>query len=152
MQNPETGKKKKIFRGGYRLAEHPDYSYPILAWHPSGKMIAILTERKGEIWLYFYNLEERRLEYQILYNFQKITDISYSGDGRYLVMSAVMKGQSDIFVYDIPMYQWLGRIISFLLQEKQSNHLILRIQESIPAILSETTYHINGEVDITRIR
>ncbi|MBC8314366.1 MAG: hypothetical protein ISR57_09660 [Bacteroidales bacterium] len=101
LMDTETGKKRRIFRGGYRLAEHPDYSFPILAWHPSGKMIAILTERKGEIWLYFYNLEEKRLEYQILYNFQKVLDISYSGDGRFLVMSAVMKGQSDIFVYEI---------------------------------------------------
>ena len=101
LKNSLTGKKKRIFRGGYRLAEHPDYSFPILAWHPSGKMIAILTERKGEIWLYFYNLEEKRLDHQVFYNFQKVTDISYSGDGRLLVMSAVVKGQSDIFVYDI---------------------------------------------------
>ena len=34
-------------------------------------------------------------------NFQKITDIAYSDDGSLLVFSAVNKGQSDIFVYNI---------------------------------------------------
>ena len=97
----ETGKKKRIFRGGYRLAERPDLTYPLLAWHPSGKILAILTERKGESYLYLYNIEEKRSERQILYNFTKILDMSYSDDGTLLVFSAVQKGQSDIFVYNI---------------------------------------------------
>ena len=101
LMDTGTGKKKRIFRGGYRLADHPDYTFPILAWHPSSEILAILTERKGESWLYFYNLPEKRKEYQILYNFQKILDISYSGDGRFLAMSAILKGQSDLFVFDI---------------------------------------------------
>jgi len=101
LMDTGTGKKRRIFRGGYRLADHPDYTFPILAWHPSSEILAILTERKGESWLYFYNLPEKRKEYQILYNFQKILDISYSGDGRFLAMSAILKGQSDLFVFDI---------------------------------------------------
>jgi len=101
VTNTKTGKKRRIYRGGYRLADHPDYTFPILAWHPSGEILAILTERKGENWLFFYDFADKRMEYQILYNFQKILDISYSGDGRYLAMSAVQKGQSDLFVFDI---------------------------------------------------
>ena len=101
LMDIESGKKHKIFRGGYRLEDHSDYSFPILAWHPSGEILAILAERKGESWLYFYDLDERRKEYQVLYNLQKILDISYSGDGRLLAMSAVQKGQSDLFVFDI---------------------------------------------------
>lgn len=101
LQDIETGKKKRIYRGGYRLADRPDESFPILAWHPSGKILAILTERKGECYLYLYNIEDKSSERQILYNFDKILDMSYSGDGRLLVFSAVQKGQSDIFVYNI---------------------------------------------------
>ncbi|MFH1160074.1 MAG: hypothetical protein V1733_03895 [bacterium] len=97
----ETGKKKRIYRAGYRLAERPDYTFPFLAWHPSGKILAILTERKGENWLYFYNVEEKLFDHQILYNFQKILDMGYSGDGALLAFSAVQKGKSDIFVYNI---------------------------------------------------
>jgi len=101
LQNTQTGKKRRIFRGGYRLAERPDYSFPLLAWHPTGNILAILTERKGESWLYFYDIEEKKKDLQILYNFQKILDMGYSGDGRRLAFSAVQKGQSDLFVYDI---------------------------------------------------
>ena len=97
----ETGKKKRLYRGGYRLAEKPDLSYPLLAWHPNGKILAILIERKGEEYLYFYNTEDKSREHVILYEFDKVLDMSYSGDGSLLVMSAVQKGQSDIFVYNI---------------------------------------------------
>jgi hypothetical protein len=101
IQDLEKGKKKRIYRGGYRLADRPDYSYPLIAWHPSGRVLAILVERKGEIRLYFYNLDDRKFEHQVLANFQKVTDMSYSDDGTLLVFSAVQKGQSDIFVYNI---------------------------------------------------
>ena len=101
VRDTETGKKKRVYRGGYRLADRPDYSYPLIAWHPSGRVLAILVERKGEIWLYFYNLDDRKFEHQILANFQKVLDISYSDDGTLLVFSAIQKGQSDIYVYNI---------------------------------------------------
>jgi WD40 repeat protein len=101
IQDQETGKKRRVYRGGYRLADRPDYSYPLIAWHPSGRILAFLVERKGEIWLYFYNLDDKSLEHQILVNFQKVLDLSYSDDGTLLVLSAVQKGQSDIFVYNI---------------------------------------------------
>ncbi len=101
IQDTEKGKKKLVFRGGYRLADRPDYTYPLIAWHPSGRVLAFLAERKGEIWLYFYNLDDRSLEHQKLVNFQKVLDMSYSDDGSLLVLSAVQKGQSDIFVYNI---------------------------------------------------
>ncbi len=97
----ETGKKKRIYRGGYRLAEKPDLTYPVLAWHPNAKNLAILTERKGEDYLYFYNTEDKSREHVILYEFDKVLDMSYSGDGSLLLMSAVQKGQSDIYVYNI---------------------------------------------------
>jgi len=101
IQNAETGKRKRIYRGGYRLADRPDFSYPLIAWHPSGSVVAFMVERKGEIWLYFYNLEDKKMEHQLLANFQKVLDMSYSDDGTLLVLSAVQKGQSDIFVYNI---------------------------------------------------
>ncbi|MEI7499624.1 MAG: hypothetical protein WCK84_04165 [Bacteroidota bacterium] len=101
IQDTQTGKKKRIYRGGYRLADRTDFSYPLIAWHPSGRVLSILVERKGEIYLYYYNLDDRKFEKEILVNFQKVLDISYSDDGTLLVFSAVQKGQSDIFVYNI---------------------------------------------------
>jgi hypothetical protein len=59
------------------------------------------VERKGQIYLYIWDRQEKRYEHQILVNFQKVLDMAYSDDGTLLVFSAVQAGQSDIFVYNI---------------------------------------------------
>ncbi len=101
LYNFETKKCRRIYRGGYRISDKPDFSFPILAWYPTGEILAIITEKKGEDYLYFYSLKEKTLDFQILHEFQKILDFSYSDDGSRLVFSAVRKGQSDIYVYNI---------------------------------------------------
>jgi WD40 repeat protein len=101
MKNLTTGKKFSVLRGGFRLEEKIDYTYPLVAWSPNGNILTTIVEKKGEIYLYFYNLEERKKNYVILYNFEKIIDFAYSDDGRYLVFSAVQKGQSDLHLYNI---------------------------------------------------
>jgi hypothetical protein len=101
LQNLANGRKMKVLRGGFRLEEKIDYSYPLLAWHPTGRLLAMIVEKKGEVHLYFYNLEERQTEHIILYNFEKIIDFSYSPDGKFLLLSAVQKGQSDLYIYSI---------------------------------------------------
>ncbi|MCF8303303.1 MAG: hypothetical protein K9I94_08535 [Bacteroidales bacterium] len=97
-----TGKKDKLFKKGFRLNEKVDYTYPLFSWHPSGKLFAMITEQKGEIYLYFYNIEEESQERRILYDFEKIRHIAYSPDGTKFLLSAVRKGQSDLYLYDIP--------------------------------------------------
>ena len=101
IHDTEKGRKHRIFRGGYRLADRPDYSYPLLAWHPTGRILAILVERKGGIRLYLYDKDEKKFTHQDMVNYQKVTDMAYSDDGTQLVLSAVQRGQSDIFVYNI---------------------------------------------------
>lgn len=97
----EKQKTKKIYKAGFRLGENIDYSYPITAWHPTGKVLSFIVERKGFVYLFMYTPETKKLENRLLINFEKILDYAYSRDGRKLVLSAVHKGQSDIFVLDI---------------------------------------------------
>jgi len=99
LKNTVTGKTKRLMRRGYRLDEKVDYSYPLLAWHPTANVLSIITEHKGETYLYSYYMDTRKFEKVILYQFEKILDYAYSDDGRSMVMSAVQRGQSDIFVY-----------------------------------------------------
>lgn len=96
-----TGKKKKIYMKGNRLNEKVDYTYPLLAWHPSGELLAFITEEKGVIRLNYYNLETKEKDQINLLGFQQILDASYSPDGGKLLLSAIKKGQSDIYVFDI---------------------------------------------------
>jgi WD40 repeat protein len=101
IQDVASGKKMVVLRGGFRLEEKIDYTYPLVAWHPSGKLLTMILEKKGEVYLYFYNLEERHFENIILYNFEKVLDFSYSPDGKFLLFSAVQKGQSDLYIFNI---------------------------------------------------
>ncbi|MHC1708724.1 MAG: hypothetical protein AB9842_14545 [Bacteroidales bacterium] len=101
LKNLETGKTRKIFKRGFRLDNETDYTYPLLAWHPSSKLLAMITEEKGRTNLYFYTLSSGRFDKRFLFSFDKVLDFSYSPDGKNFVVSAVIKGQSDIFVYNI---------------------------------------------------
>lgn len=97
----ETGKKRKIFKDGVMIDTKTDYSYPLLAWHPTGRLLAIIIEKKGLPRLYLYDIEEKKFTIQTFYQVQKITDFSYSNDGRFMVMSAIQNGQSDLFVFNV---------------------------------------------------
>jgi hypothetical protein len=101
MRDMISGKRKKILKQGYRLDEKIDYSYPLLAWHPSGRILAIMVERKGEPMMYYYLMDEKKSEKIALYQFEKVLDFAYSPDGRKLVMSVVIRGQTDIVVYEV---------------------------------------------------
>jgi Tol biopolymer transport system component len=94
-------KAKKIFRRGHKLDDKQDFSYPLLAWHPNGKILSLINEEKGGIWLRHYDVAEKKMNKQELFNFEKILDFSYSPDGTKLLFSAVQQGQSDIFIYFI---------------------------------------------------
>lgn len=95
----ESKKPKRLLKSGHKIDRINDYSYPLLAWHPSGKLFSIITEEKGEIWLTQYTLETRKKDRRTIINFDKILDFAYSDDGRKFAMSAVQKGQSDIYVF-----------------------------------------------------
>lgn len=96
----KTNKKKKILRREHVLDQIPDYSYPVLRWHPSGKMLGFIIEKKGSTYYTTYNLETKEFK-EIEVHLEKITSFDYSHDGLYLVLSAFHHGQSDIFVFNI---------------------------------------------------
>ncbi|MFH1005599.1 MAG: hypothetical protein V1781_08960 [Bacteroidota bacterium] len=101
LYNYQTKKIKRILKCEQKLDRPADYSYPIIAWHPNSEMLSFITERKGEIHLSYYTLSTKKIETLKISNFEKILDFAYSDDGKNFVMSAIQKGQSDIFVYNI---------------------------------------------------
>ncbi|TND09065.1 MAG: hypothetical protein FD123_1468 [Bacteroidetes bacterium] len=101
LYNVSGGKPKRLLKSGQKLDRINDYSYPIMAWHPSGKLFAYIYEKKGETFLVIYTPETKEKIIRPIFNFIKIIDFAYSDDGKQLVMSAVQNGQTDIFVYNI---------------------------------------------------
>ncbi len=98
----KSGKKKRISKGGYKsIVQKVDDSFPLLAWQPSGKALTMIKEKKGNLWLEYYNTKSRKTDRSKLMYFEKVHDFSYSDDGQSIVMSATQKGQSDIFVWNV---------------------------------------------------
>lgn len=97
----QNEKRKKLEREGHRLEQITDYSYPILAWHPTGRILAWVEEEQGELRLTYYDLDEKEYTSRLFVFFEKILDLSYSDDGLQFVISGVSRGQTDIYVHDI---------------------------------------------------
>jgi hypothetical protein len=98
----EKKKRKKIKKGNYKtLIQETDLSFPVLAWHPSGKILTLIREYKGKIMLGNYTLETKKYEENQLLNFEKVLDASYSDDGTSLLLSAVIRSHSDLYIYNL---------------------------------------------------
>ncbi len=97
----ERGKRKRVYKGGYKIATYPDRSFPVMAWHPNNRILAFMTEEKGFTWLYFYDKQKKKLDRSKFFGVDKVNQFAYSPDGRQFVMSAVKNGQSNIYLYTI---------------------------------------------------
>lgn len=101
IRNNETGKTDKIFKRGQKLDQVTDYTVPVTAWHPSGEILGFITEEEGLLLINFYNTITEELTTRTLFFFEKVLDMDFSPDRRKIVFSAVLNGQTDIFVYDL---------------------------------------------------
>jgi Tol biopolymer transport system component len=102
LMDTKTARTKKIFRGGVKYYQRViDHSFPVIAWHPGGEKLAFVTEHKGKILLHTYDLVTKAREKIWLVKFDKVTGLAYSSNERTLVMSAIRKGQSDLYAYDL---------------------------------------------------
>lgn len=101
IYDTQEDKRIKVVRLEHRLQQITDYSYPVIAWHPSGKILAYIAEEKGKLLMHFYFLETKKEQIRTLPYYDKILDFEYSNDGLNMVFSGVMKGQTDLFVYNL---------------------------------------------------
>ncbi|MCC7302280.1 MAG: PD40 domain-containing protein [Bacteroidia bacterium] len=96
-----TGKTKRIIKREKKIDRINDYSFPLLTWHPTGEILTIITEYKGELLMTYYTLSNGKKDIVKMVNFEKILDLSYAPDGKRIAISGVNKGQSDIYVFHI---------------------------------------------------
>lgn len=97
----KTKKIKIVRKKGHALDQIPDYSFPVLAWHPTGKILTFFTEEQGYLRMFMYHLKDGKLQRRNILFFDKILSASYSDDGFLLAVSAVIDGQTDIFIYNV---------------------------------------------------
>ncbi len=56
LYNKTNRKQKIIFRADPKLIEASDKTYPVMAWHPSGKILTFINEEKANLVMYFYRI------------------------------------------------------------------------------------------------
>jgi len=99
--NKKTGKIKTVRKKGHKLDQITDYSYPVIAWHPSNENLTFFTEEQGRLRLYLYNLKTKKLLRRNMMFFDKILSADYSKNGFLLAISATKDGQTDIYIYNV---------------------------------------------------
>jgi hypothetical protein len=93
-------KPEKIIKLGTRLPDIADYSFPLIAWHPGNEILVYTDEFKGRMRLNFYHTTRGETDRKFLEFFTKITGIDISPDGRYILMTAIKNGNSDLFIFN----------------------------------------------------
>jgi hypothetical protein len=98
-------RRKCIYRIGASINDYPDYSFPVLAWHPNGHQLGIISEEKGRTMLILHDVEAERGEpRKMRYNleiYEKITGFNFTPDGREIVLAGVSSGASDIYRFHL---------------------------------------------------
>jgi hypothetical protein len=102
LLNTETKKYKKIHKGGLKYHQlEVDKSFPLMAWQPGGDKFGIIYEKKGVVHFKSIDLVNKQTINLKFLKFDKITGFDFSDNGRTLVFSAIRRGQSDLFTYDL---------------------------------------------------
>lgn len=95
-------KLRKLGKGGFKSVQQAqDLSFPVLSWHPAGRFVTGIIEKRGKLWMdYYYTDKKTKRERNKFFYFEKVQSFNYAGNGQDMVVSAVLKGQSDIFVFN----------------------------------------------------
>ncbi len=75
-----------------------DYTYPHVAWHPGGEMLAIFYEKRGFLKYAQWNVKEKSWTEKQVFAVDKILMPRFSQDGKNIVFIGVNSGRSDVFV------------------------------------------------------
>jgi hypothetical protein len=97
----EKKTKKCILKREPRMDRIPDKTFPVLAWHPSGEILTYIFEKRANAWIGNYNLSEKKHNQKELYLIEKINAMHYSPDGKRIILSAVNRGQTDLYLYQV---------------------------------------------------
>lgn len=100
--NTETGKKRKIYKKGYRRGGDVfDYNYPLIAWNTRKNELTVIYEDKSRPYYIQYNAEEnKKTEPQLIQRVGRILSFDYAEDGHSSIMSVIINGQTDIMSFD----------------------------------------------------
>ena len=101
LYDVETGKRKCILKREHKMERIADETFPVLAWHPSGEVLTYIFEKRANAWIGNYTVETDKHTQKELYLIEKINSMHYSPDGKRMILSAVNRGQTDLYLYQV---------------------------------------------------
>lgn len=101
LYDTQNKKNRKIFVAEPKFEQSVDYSYPVIAWHPGGRVLTFVNESKGGVKMWFYRIDDKSLEQRSLPFFEKVLGMEYSPDGSQILLSAVNGGMTDLYLHTI---------------------------------------------------
>jgi len=131
IKNLDTGKTSTVFKREHKLEQITDFTYPVVRWHPTGKMLGFVIEKEGEIYYTTYNLETKEIKEIEMSALEKMSSFDYSNDGLKLVLSGFNNGQSDLFIFNIA-----ANTLSNITQDNADDYNPLYINKSNQIIFS----------------
>ena len=92
-------KAKRLAKGEKKLNRIVDKSFPVLAWHPTGRALTWTSEKKGDLFLTTYTLDDKTFTRKPVFMLEKVLSMTYSDDGQNMVFSGVREGRTDLYLY-----------------------------------------------------
>jgi len=95
-----SGERDVVLKGGFRNAfQATDYNYPLVSWNPSGQQLAVLYEKRDVPKLMLYDvLTKKETVEDLSTQYHRVYTMEYANPLT-LVLSASVRGYSDIFLY-----------------------------------------------------
>jgi len=79
LYNQSSGKHKIIFRKEPKFEQVTDNTYPVIAWHPNGRILTYINDEKADLVMYFYRVNEKSTEKRNLLYFDKVLGTDNQG-------------------------------------------------------------------------
>ncbi|MDX1627044.1 MAG: translocation protein TolB, partial [Fulvivirga sp.] len=93
-----SGKENVAIKGGYKLINQEiNTNLPLVDWVDSAT-VGIIHTKKGKLWFELYDLNTNSSLPRQLRRFEQVQSMNFSDNGRLLIISAIVKGQNDLFL------------------------------------------------------
>ena len=95
-----TDSRELVFKSGFRNAfQATDYNYPLLAWKPNGSELSILYEKRDVAYFHTIDINSKLNTTEPLDpQYMRVLSMDYFSNTD-LVFSAIVRGYSDLFIY-----------------------------------------------------